>query len=267
MDRLKPGLLIAILLLIVSCSKVPITGRKQFNVVPDNMISQLSLTSYQEFLGQNPPLPPSDQNVVLVRKVGARISEAVEKYLNDNKMSKKAASYKWEFNVVASPDVNAWCLPGGKVVVFTGIMPYSKDEAGLAVIMGHEIAHAVANHGGERMSQQMAVVLGGVSLEIALQQQPSQTQDLFNLAYGVGSTLGTLAYSRTHEYEADKLGMVFMAMAGYDPERAVTFWEDMAAIPGVAPPEFLSTHPNNQNRIKAIRNFVPKANNYFVKQP
>jgi predicted Zn-dependent protease len=146
-------------------------------------------------------------------------------------------------------------------------MPYSKDEAGLAVIMGHEIAHAVANHGGERMSQQMAVVLGGVSLEIALQQQPSQTQDLFNLAYGVGSTLGTLAYSRTHEYEADKLGMVFMAMAGYDPERAVTFWEDMAAIPGVAPPEFLSTHPNNQNRIKAIRNFVPKANNYFVKQP
>lgn len=267
MIRLKPGLLFAILLLIMSCSKVPITGRKQFNVVPDHMISQLSLTSYQDFISQNAPLPANDQNVVLVRKVGARISAAVEKYLNDNKMAKKVASYKWEFNVVASPDVNAWCMPGGKVVVYTGIMPYSKDEAGLAVIMGHEIAHAVANHGGERMSQQMAVVLGGVSLDIALQQQPSQTHDLFNLAYGVGSSLGTLAYSRTHEYEADKLGMVFMAMAGYDPARAVTFWEDMAAIPGVAPPELLSTHPNSQNRIKAIRSFVPKANNYFVKQP
>lgn len=143
-------------------------------------------------------------------------------------------------------------------------MRYTKDEAGIAVVMGHEIAHAVANHGGERLSQQLAVVLGGVSLDIALQQKPEQTRDLFNLAYGVGSTLGTLAYSRTHEYDADKLGMVFMAMAGYNPERALTFWEEMAAIPGVAPPEPLSTHPNSQNRIKAIQDYIPKANKYFV---
>jgi predicted Zn-dependent protease len=254
----------AFLLLLLSCSVVPITGRKQFNVVPDSMISGLSLTTYQDFLKQNPPLPESHPGVVQVKNTGSRIAAAVEKFLNDNKMSERAASFKWEFNLVESPEVNAWCLPGGKVVVYTGILRYTKDEAGLAVVMGHEIAHAVANHGGERMSQQLAVVLGGVSLEIALQQQPEQTRDLFNLAYGVGSTLGTLAYSRTHEYEADKLGMVFMAMAGYDPERALTFWEEMSAIPGVAPPELLSTHPNSQNRIKAIRDYIPKANKYFV---
>ncbi|NTW25124.1 MAG: M48 family metallopeptidase [Lentimicrobium sp.] len=230
------------------------------------MISQLSLTTYNDFLSQNPPLPGSRPDVVMVKNVGARISAAVEKFLNENGMSKKADSFDWEFNLVESPDANAWCLPGGKVVVYTGILKYSKDESGLAVIMGHEIAHAVANHGGERMSQQLAVVAGGISLEIAMQEQPSQTRDIFNLAYGLGSTLGTLAYSRTHEYEADKLGMVFMAMAGYNPERALTFWENMAAIPGVAPPELLSTHPNSENRIKAIREYIPKANNYFLKQ-
>jgi predicted Zn-dependent protease len=228
------------------------------------MISSLSLTTYKDFLNQNPPLPESDPEVARVKKVGALISEAVVKFLNDNKMPERAASFKWEFNLVKNPEVNAWCLPGGKVVVYTGITRYTKDEAGLAVVMGHEIAHAVANHGGERMSQQLAVVLGGVSLEIAMQEQPSQTRDLFNLAYGVGSTLGTLAYSRTHEYEADKLGMVFMAMAGYSPERALSFWEEMAAIPGVAPPELLSTHPGSENRIKAIREYIPKANKYFV---
>jgi predicted Zn-dependent protease len=264
MSRLVRGLKFAFLIVLFSCSVVPITGRKQFNVVPDSMISSLSLTTYQDFLKQNPPLPASNPDVARVKRVGALVSEAVEKFLNDNKMAEKAASFKWEFNLVENPEVNAWCLPGGKVVVYTGILRYTKDEAGLAVVMGHEIAHAVANHGGERMSQQLAVVLGGVSLEIAMQEQPSQTRDLFNLAYGVGSTLGTLAYSRTHEYEADKLGMVFMAMAGYNPERALTFWEEMAAIPGVAPPELLSTHPGSENRIKAIREYIPKANKYFV---
>jgi predicted Zn-dependent protease len=264
--RYKAGLYSAILLLLFSCSKVPITGRKQFNVVPDNMISQLSLTSYHDFLSQHPPLSDSRQDVKMVKNAGARISAAVEKFLNENGMTQKANSFDWEFNLVDSPEANAWCLPGGKVVVYTGILKYSKDESGLAVIMGHEIAHAVANHGGERMSQQLAVVAGGISLEIAMQEQPSQTKDIFNLAYGIGSTLGTLAYSRTHEYEADKLGMVFMAMAGYSPERALTFWEDMAAIPGVAPPELLSTHPNSESRIREIREYIPKANNYFLKQ-
>jgi len=266
MIRNKPVLLTAVLLILFSCSKVPITGRKQFNMVPDGLISEMSLSSYRDFLSQNPPLPPSNPKVTMVKRVGERIAGAVEKFLRDNGKGEKADSYLWEFNLVESAEVNAWCLPGGRVVVYTGILPYSKDEAGLAVVMGHEIAHAVANHGGERMSQQLAVVAGGVSLEIAMQQQPSQTRDLFNLAYGVGSTLGTLAYSRTHELEADKLGMVFMAMAGYDPSRALSFWEDMAAIPGVAPLELLSTHPGSERRIKAIREFIPKANIYFVNQ-
>ncbi|MFH1119207.1 MAG: M48 family metallopeptidase [Bacteroidota bacterium] len=226
----------------------------------------MSLNSYRDFLNVNPPLPASNPQVAMVKRVGARIASAVEKFLRDNGKEEKAGSYQWEYNLVESDDVNAWCLPGGRVVVYTGILPYSKDEAGLAVIMGHEIAHAVANHGGERMSQQLAVVAGGVSLEIAMQQQPVQTRDIFNLAYGVGSTLGILAYSRTHELEADKLGMVFMAMAGYDPSRALAFWEDMASIPGVAPPELLSTHPGNEKRIKAIRDFIPTANIYFVNQ-
>ncbi len=266
MSGYRSKLLFISFLFLFSCSKVPITGRKQFNMVPDGMISQLSLTTYRDFLSQNPPLPESNPKVAMVKKVGSGISAAVIKFLNDNGKKEKSTSFEWEFNLVESPEVNAWCLPGGKVVVYTGILPYSKDEAGLAVIMGHEIAHAVANHGGERMSQQLAVVAGGISLELAMQKQPSQTQDIFNLAYGVGSTLGTLAYSRTHEYEADKLGMVFMAMAGYDPTRALTFWEDMASIPGVSPPELLSTHPKSENRIRAIRDFIPKANNYFVKQ-
>ncbi|MCB9015390.1 MAG: M48 family metallopeptidase [Lentimicrobiaceae bacterium] len=260
------AIVLGLALALTSCSKVPITGRRQFNVVPGQMISEMSLTSYQDFLSQNPPIPESNKNTQQVKRVGQKIAQAVEEYLINNGQQDKVSAYKWEFNLVESPEVNAWCLPGGKVVVYTGILPLTKDDAGLAVVMGHEIAHAVANHGGERMSQQLAVVLGGVSLDIALQQKPAQTRELFNMAYGIGSTLGTLAYSRTHEYEADKLGMVFMAMAGYEPERAVSFWEEMAAIPGQAPPELLSTHPSSQNRIKELRNYIPNARIYLKKQ-
>lgn len=256
-------LLLVILLGVPSCSIVPISGRRQFNVVPDNMISEMGLTSYQEFLSKNHTMPDNNAGTQQVKRVGQRIANAVEEYLVSSGNQDKISNYKWEFNLVQNPEVNAWCLPGGKVMVYSGILPFAKDDAGLAVVMGHEIAHAVANHGGERMSQQMAVVLGGVSLDVALQKQPDLTRNLFNTVFGVGSTLGTLAYSRTHEYEADKLGMVFMAMAGYEPERAVTFWEEMSAIPGQAPPEFLSTHPNSQNRIKALRAYIPKANKYY----
>jgi predicted Zn-dependent protease len=262
MQRAK---VIFILLLIVagSCSKVPITGRKQFNVVPENMLTGMGLTSYQEFLTANPPLPATHQQAQIVKQVGQRIAAAVETYLVENGLGDKVASYSWDFNLVESPEVNAWCMPGGKVVVYTGILPFTKDEAGLAVVMGHEIAHAVANHGGERMSQQLAIMLGGVSLDVAMQKQPTMTRDIFNTVYGVGSQLGTLAYSRTHEYESDKLGMVFMAMAGYHPERTLSFWQEMAAIPGQAPPELLSTHPSGQKRIKAIQEYLPEAMKYY----
>lgn len=263
MKTLASALTFSILILITSCSKVPITGRRQFNVVPDNMITEMSLSSYNQFLTEHNTLPSSNDQVKTLRRVGQRISNAVEDYFRNNGMAEAVKGYQWEFNLVDSPEVNAWAMPGGKVVFYTGIMPLTRDEAGIAVVMGHEIAHAVVNHGGERMSQQLAIALGGVTLDVALQKEPELTRNIFNTVYGVGSQLGTLAYSRTHEYEADKLGMVFMAMAGYDPHRAASFWQDMAALGGQAPPEFLSTHPSNDNRIKEINKYIPKAMKYF----
>jgi predicted Zn-dependent protease len=184
--------------------------------------------------------------------------------MKDNGLSKKIEGYKWEFNVVDSPEVNAWCMPGGKVVVYTGLLPLTKDDAGLAVVMGHEIAHAIADHGNERMSQELAIQAAGVGLDLYMQQKPQQTRDIFMSSFGVGSQLGILAYSRTHELEADKLGLVFMAMAGYDPARALTFWQDMSKVGGNKPPEFLSTHPSDQHRIDQVKAFLPEAEKYYV---
>ena len=200
MTRRKAHLLFLIAAIIVgACSTVPLTGRRQFNFIPDSMLSEMSLTNYQQFLSTNPALPANSPQTQLVRKAGGKISQAVETYLRDNNLTKKVGKFNWEFNVVQDEAVNAWCMPGGKVVFYTGILPYTKDETGIAVVMGHEIAHAVADHGGERMSQQLAIMLGGVSLDIALQKEPGLTRDIFNTVYGVGSQLGTLAYSRTHE--------------------------------------------------------------------
>lgn len=263
MKNLVSVLTLSMLLLVTSCSKVPITGRRQFNVVPDNMITEMSLSSYNQFLSDHKTVPASNEQVKELRRVGMRISNAVEDYFRNNGMADAVKGYQWEFNLVESPEVNAWAMPGGKVVFYTGIMPLTKDDAGIAVVMGHEIAHAVVNHGGERMSQQLAIALGGVTLDVALQKEPDLTRNIFNTVYGVGSQLGTLAYSRTHEYEADKLGMVFMAMAGYNPERAISFWQEMAALGGQAPPEFLSTHPSNESRINELRKYIPKAMKYF----
>ncbi|MBE0640979.1 MAG: M48 family metallopeptidase, partial [Bacteroidales bacterium] len=152
---------------------------------------------------------------------------------------------------------------GGKIVVYTGILPVTKDDAGLAVVMSHEVAHAVARHGSERMSQQLAITMGAIGLDVAMQQKPQQTKDIFMSLYGVSATLGSLAYSRQHEYEADKMGLVFMAMAGYDPERAISFWENMAAQGGAKPPELLSTHPGDENRIAALKAYMPEAKKYY----
>lgn len=253
-----------IALAIIGCAKVPLTGRKQLKLIPNSMMMEMGQSSYTAFLKENPAINPPTIASATVTQVGTRISQAVDKYMNDNNLSKLIAGYKWEFNMVESKDVNAWCMPGGKVVVYSGIMPYTKDDAGLAVVMGHEIAHAIANHGNERMSQQLAVQLGGVSLQVAMAQKPQQTQELFLTAFGVGSTLGILAYSRKHELEADKLGLIFMAMAGYDPERALTFWQDMSAIGGNKPPEIISTHPSDHKRIEQIKSFLPEAKKYYT---
>lgn len=255
--------LLTFMILVPSCSTVPVTGRKQFNVLPDDMMLSLSLSSYQDFLSQNPPLPASDPQAAMVKRVGHDLAIGVQDYMKANGLSKQLKNFKWEFNLVRDNAVNAWCMPGGKIAFYTGILPVTKDETGIAVVMGHEMAHAVAKHGSERMSQQLALMLGAVSLEVALKEKPQQTKDLFLTVFGVGSTLGTLAYSRQHEYEADKMGLIFMAMAGYDPERAVGFWESMSSLGGVKPPEFLSTHPSDANRVKAIRDFLPEAKRYY----
>lgn len=259
--------MLLLMLFLYYCSTVPITGRSQLSLIPASEINALSFQQYDEFLKQN-KLSSDKEAVAMVKRVGLNIQKAVEKFFSDNNMSNQLKDYQWEFNLVESDEVNAWCMPGGKVVVYTGILPLTKDETGLAVVMGHEIAHAIAQHGAERMSQGLLQQLGGMALSVALQNEPEATQNLFLTAYGVGTTLGViLPYSRTHESEADRLGLIFMSMAGYDPNAAVDFWIRMAAQKGgAAPPEFLSTHPSDETRISDIKKHLPEAMKYYNKK-
>jgi len=262
---MKGKLLILLFIFSLSCSKVPITGRKQLNMLPETTLMDMSLTNYKTFLNENKVASSSSSDAQLVKNVGNKIANAVEVFLSNTGQSKRIKNYKWEFNLVNDQTVNAWCMPGGKVVVYSGLLPVSKTEAGLAVVMGHEIAHAIARHGNERMSQQLLVQAGGIGLSVAMSEKPQLTQDLFMLSYGVSSTLGVLGYSRKHESEADKMGMVFMAMAGYNPEEAIPFWERMASSGGGKPPELISTHPSNERRISDIQEFLPLAMTYYKK--
>lgn len=255
-----------LLSLLSGCTEVEITGRKQFNIVPDSTMNSMSFQSYGEFISSH-KLSTDAEHTQMVKRVGGRIQNAVESYCDKNGIMDQLEGYKWEFNLVEDPNVNAWCMPGGKVVVYTGILPIAQGEAGLAVVMGHEIAHAFAKHGAERMSQSLLVQLGGVALSTALKDKPELTKNLFMQSYGVGTTLGVLKYSRTHEKEADYLGMVFMAMAGYNPQVAISFWERMAAQKkGAKPLEFLSTHPADETRIQNLKDLLPDAMTYYKKQ-
>jgi predicted Zn-dependent protease len=254
---------VMVLLVFQACDTVPISGRKQLRLISENEMISMSLQAYDEFLDTSKVLPDTHKDVIVVRRVGNRIKDAVVKYLADNGQSKRIEGFAWEFNVVNENTVNAWCMPGGKVVVYTGILPVTKDEKSLAVVMGHEIAHAIARHGNERMSQGLAIELGGVALSAALSEQRAETQNVFLQSYGVGSTLGMLAYSRNHESEADKLGLVFMAMAGYDPQSAIAFWTRMSEMGGQAPPQLLSTHPSDETRIQDLKAFMPEAMKYY----
>jgi predicted Zn-dependent protease len=258
--------LVALGLVIVACSTVPLTGRKQLSLIPSSQMQAMSYQQYGEFLQSN-KISANQQQTQLVKGVGVRIQKAVEDYMAQNNMADRLNGYKWEFNLVESNEVNAWCMPGGKVVVYTGILPVTQTEAGLAVVMGHEIAHAIAEHGGERMSQELIAQLGGMALTAALDKEPEKTKQLWMSVYGVGAQVGVLLpYSRTHESEADHLGLIFMSMAGYDPNEAVTFWERMAHMQGgQAPPEFLSTHPSDQTRIEDLKKAIPEAMQYYRK--
>ncbi len=248
--------------LIVACSTVPITNRSQLNLFPESQMIQTSLTSYQDFLSKA-KISNNKSQTALVKKVGNRIAKAVDTYLRENGMSASADKFKWEFNLVEDNTPNAWCMPGGKVVVYTGILPYTQNEEGLAVVLGHEIAHAVARHGNERMSQQMGMQAASVGLQVALAEKPAKTKQLWMTAFGVGAQYGViLPFSRQHESEADKMGLVFMTLAGYNPEAAVNFWTRMSQSGGQKPPEFLSTHPSDKRRIAQIKKYLPEAKKY-----
>ena len=258
-EKMKKVISVAIVLLfIVSCSTVPITGRKRMNLVSDAQILPASFAQYEGFLKEN-KISTDAKKTTEIQNVGLNISKAVDRFMRANGMVSEADSYRWEFNLIEDKSVNAWCMPGGKVVFYTGILPICANTDGIAAVMGHEVAHAFAKHGQERMSS--AMVQQGVGLGVAVGTRNSENSKLWNTVYGIGSQVGLLAYSRTHETEADKLGMVFMIMAGYNPEESINVWIRMSqrAESGSAPPEFLSTHPSNETRIQNLKAYLPIA--------
>jgi predicted Zn-dependent protease len=262
--KLFPIFIIA--LITWSCATVPISGRRQISLLPESQMMSMSLTQYQSFLSENPPVADNIEQAKMVKRVGQRIAHAVERYMKDNNMSARIKGYKWEFNLIDENTVNAWCMPGGKVVVYSGILPITKTEEGLAVVMGHEIAHAIARHGNERMSQGMVAQGITGAAAVAMREKPAMMQSILLGAVGAGSQVGMLAFGRNQESEADKLGMVFMAMAGYQPEEAIPFWGRMKAVGGGGgTPEFMRTHPSEDIRIERIKEWLPTAESYYTK--
>ncbi len=260
----KYFLLLITIILLLSCQTVPITGRQQLDIVPTESILNMSFNSYSEFLSEHKVIKDTE-DAKMVKRVGQRIQQAVEQYFYEHNLSHRLKGYQWEFNLIAGKEKNAWCMPGGKVVVYTGILPITQNEVGLAVVLGHEISHAVAQHGNERMSQALIAEMGGLALSVALSSKPKETTDLFMSAYGIGTEVGVLLpYSRLQESEADRLGLIFMAMAGYDPRETVDFWQRMIREKeGVSPPEILSTHPADTTRINNIQKLIPEAMTYY----
>lgn len=245
------------ILLLVNCSTVPITGRTRLAPVEDAKVLPASFAQYKGFLEKNKKskdLKKTNQ----IKNVGKRISTAVDKFMRANNMIKEANSYQWEFNLIEDKTVNAWCMPGGKVVFYTGILPICDNVDGIAAVMGHEVAHAFAKHGQERMRNSQIQALGGVA--VAYGTKDDKNAKIWNMVYGLGSQVGMLKYSRTHESEADRLGLIFMIMAGYNGEEAAEVWVRMSKKSGGSKsPEFLSTHPSHESRIKELKEFLPEA--------
>ena len=263
---LKSRLLVlcCLLLLLSGCTEVAITGRKQFNLVPDSTMNSMGFQSYSEFLTQN-TLSKDYSKTQMVKRVGSRIQKAVEQYCAQNNLSDSLKGYQWEVNLIEDDQLNAWAMPGGKMVVYTGLLKVTQSEAGLATVVAHEIAHVFAKHGAERMTQGLIVEMGGVALSKALANRPDKTKNIFMKSYGAGAQVGLLLpYSRIHESEADHLGLIFMAMAGYNPNEAVNFWQRMSvAKQGSQTLEILSTHPADSTRIRNIQQLIPKAMQYY----
>jgi len=266
MKKTSVSFLLLVAFFIVACSTVPITGRRQLSLVSKGEMQSMSYQQYGQFLKTN-KVSTNKAGTDMVKRVGTRIQRAVETYFASQGMTSQLDGYQWEYNLVEDTTVNAWCMPGGKVVVYTGLLPVTKNETGLAVVLGHEIAHAVADHGGERMSQEMLAQLGGTVLSQLMKDKPQETQNLWMSVYGVGAQYGALLpFSRTHESEADHMGLIFMAMAGYDPGEAITFWQRMSAAKTGSIPEFMSTHPSDETRIANLKNLLPEARTYYRKQ-
>lgn len=249
----------------IGCTTVPITGRRQLSLVSETEMQQMSYEAYNQFLREN-KLSNNAQATAMVKRAGNRIKNAVEQYMAANNMSSELQGYRWEFNLIDDDQVNAFAMAGGKTVVYEGILPVAQNETGLAVVMGHEIAHAIAKHGSERMSQALMQQFGGQTLSALAGSQPGTAANLVMAVYGVGSQLGMLRYGRTQESEADRLGLIFMAMAGYNPQEAIPFWQRMEAKGGPQPPEFLSTHPSAGTRVANLKKHMPEAMQYYKKR-
>ncbi|NVJ85528.1 MAG: M48 family metallopeptidase [Algoriphagus sp.] len=247
-----------------ACATVPLTGRKQLAMVSSEEIQPLVNEQYEKVKKESKLLTNTADGQKVVQ-IGQRIAKAVEDYLIESGYSDLVETFDWEFNLIESDQVNAWCMPGGKVAFYTGIMPICQDENGIAVVMGHEVAHAVASHSRERMSKALVQQFGMSVLSTAIGQNPTLTQQIFYQSVGIGSQIGMLAFSRQHELEADELGLIFMALAGYDPREAPVFWERMGKAGGETPPEFLSTHPGPDRRIERLNENMPKAMEYYQK--
>jgi predicted Zn-dependent protease len=249
----------SVVLLVGSCATNPFTGKKTIALVPDSQIFPSAFQQYGQFLSENKVLTGT-KDAQRVETVANKIKVAAERWLTANGKATYLTNYQWEYKLVENKEMNAWCMPGGKIVVYTGILPVCKDDAGLAAVLGHEVSHALANHGQQRMSAGLLQQLGGVGVAVATGNKSPETQQMIMQAYGVGSQVGLmLPFSRDHENEADMIGLTLMAIAGYNPENAVFLWERMAAQGGEAPPEILSTHPSNQTRIDNLKSLIPDA--------
>jgi len=255
--------LLSLFLLLQFCAKVPLTGRKQVAFIPQSQLLAMSFTNYKSIM-DSVNLVTSGPQYQMVRRVTLNLQEAVKQYFQQQGNSDVLEGYEWEFHLIEDTLVNAWAMPGGKIAVYTGLLDVAQNDAGLAVVIGHEIAHAIANHGNERMSQALLTQLGGVALGVAMRDKPEKTRQIFLSIYGAGANIGLmLPYSRLHESEADKLGLIFMAMAGYNPEEAIDFWQRMSKAGGPKPPEFLSSHPSSESRIAGIKEALPQAMKYY----
>ena len=252
-----------IAMLLTSCGSVPITGRKQLNLVSDSEVLQASLQQYSSFM-QTATVSTNKTQSARVTRVGQRIAAATEAYLKAVGLESELQNYAWEFNLVKSNDVNAWCMPGGKIVVYEGIMNLATTDDELAVVIGHEVAHAVAKHSNERMSQQVLAQYGASAIGILTSGKSAATQQIAQQVYGLGAQYGVMQpFSRKHESEADKMGLVLMTIAGYNPDVAITFWQKMAATTTQEPPEFMSSHPSHATRISDIQKWLPEVKKQY----